>query len=502
MNPLTTSSKCIRVTAALAVAGILIFAVGCGGSSNNGGGGGGGGNGNFTNASLKGQYLISLTGIGVNQALSASEPFSETVVLTADGNGRLSITVDDFDQGGLSFFLSSPPQAGTYGINKNGTGVLQFNSSTYGITMIDDSHFYLIQGDLFATASGIGEKQDTTAFSAVPSGTFIFQAHDLFSSSRVGSMTVTSGTINALQDLLFLGSTLPNGPTSITGSFASSPDADGRGQFNFSDGSVFAYYMVNASKFRFMFFSTSSSTLEIGEAEKQTGGPFSTASLGSNSYVFGMSGDTISNTVAIHSAGVLTTDGIGNLGGTVDWVQDTAINSEISLNTTSSYSLDTDGRGVFNLDLSNGFSNQKVFWMVSPTRAYVLTNSSVAIEDGTFTKQTGAPFSNSSLGSQAAFVMDGFDVAYKDRSGVITPNGSGTFQWNQQANSFDINLGGSPSATTTNGTYQVDSSGRVKVVVNNVTSDIVFYLSSSNSGFMVQEDGADIGGAFLTQATQ
>ncbi len=489
-----------RLVAMLIVAGTLIFAAGCG--NGNGNGAGGGGNGNFTNASLSGQYVFSLTGIGGNQLGTASEPFSEVVVFTADGNRNLSITVDDFDQSGVSFRLTSPPLSGTYAINKNGTGVLSFNSSTYGITLIDDSHFYVIQGDVFATASGTGEKQDTSAFSAVPSGTFVFQSHNLSISSRAGSMTVSSSNINALQDFLTLGSSLPNSPTAITGTFASAPDANGRGNFTLSDGSTFAYYMVNSSKFHFMFFSDSSSTLEIGQAEKQTGGPFSTASLGTNSYVFGSSGDPITNPVGIHSAGVLATDGAGNLSGTVDWEQDGAVNSDISVQNTSSYSLDANGRGKFNLDLSNGLSNQKVFWMVSPTRAYVLVNSSAAIEDGTFSQQQGAPFSNTSLGMQSAFVMDGFDLAYKDRSGVLTPNGSGSLDWNQQANSFDMNLGGVPSSITTNGTYQVSLNGRVTVVVNNVSSGIVFYLSSSNSGFMVQEDGADIGGAFVQQASQ
>ena len=491
--------RAARLVTMLVVAGTLIFAAGCG--NGNGNGAGGGGNGNFTNASLSGQYVFSLTGIAVNQAGTASEPFSEVVVFTADGSGHLSVTVDDFDQSGTSFFLQSPPLSGTYGINKNGTGVLKFNSSNYGITLADDNHFYVIQGDLFATASGVGEKQDTSKFTSVPSGTFVFQAHNLLIDSRVGSMAISGGNINALEDFLTLGSTLPNSPTAITGTFGSGPDADGRGQFSLSDGSSFAYYMVNDSKFHFMFFSNSS-TLEIGQAEKQSGGPFSLASLGANSYVFGTSGDTIANPVGIHSAGVLTTDGNGNLSGTVDWEQDTTVNSEISLQNTSFYSLDSNGRGKLNLDLSNGLSNQKIFWMVSPTRAYVLVNSSAAIEDGTFSQQQGAPFSNSSMDSQSAFFMDGFDVAYKDRSGVLTPNGSGSLAWNQQANSFDINLGGVPSSTTTNGTYQVSSNGRVTVIVNNVSSGIVFYLSSSNSGFMVQEDGADIGGAFVQQASQ
>ncbi len=97
--------------------------------------------------------------------------------------------------------------------------------------------------------------------------------------------------------------------------------------------------------------------------------------------------------------------------------------------------------------------------------------------------------------------MDGFDVAFKDRVGLFKPT-SGGFNWNQAANSFDATTGiGNPSTLPTNGTYQVSSNGRVTVTVNNVTSSLVFYLSSANSGFMVQED-ADIGGAFSQQASQ
>ena len=98
--------------------------------------------------------------------------------------------------------------------------------------------------------------------------------------------------------------------------------------------------------------------------------------------------------------------------------------------------------------------------------------------------------------------MDGFDVAYKDRVGAFKPTAT-SFSWNQADNSFDptVSNGGLPSAIGTNGTYQVSSNGRATVTVNNVDNAIVFYLSSANSGFMVQED-ADIGGAFSQQASQ
>ncbi|MBZ5549887.1 MAG: hypothetical protein LAO22_18320, partial [Acidobacteriia bacterium] len=132
--------------------------------------------GGYSNASLQGQYVIAQTGIGVNQAGACCDPFSETIIFTADGSENLNITVDDFDQVGGPF---RDHTTGTYHINRDGTGTLIFNYSTqsiYAITMIDDNHFYVIEQDFFATASGFGEKQDTAAFSAAPSGTFVFKA--------------------------------------------------------------------------------------------------------------------------------------------------------------------------------------------------------------------------------------------------------------------------------------------------------------------------------------
>jgi len=497
MNPLA-STKCARrlLMALAAMTGILLIA-GCGSSGIIHSLGGG-----FSKASLKGQYVISQTGVGVNQQGTASDPFSETFVFTADGNGKLNITVDDFDQAGGPFTLSGP-LTGTYGISSDGTGFLVFNFNTttnYAITMIDDSHFYIIEQDFFATASGFGEKQDTTAFTAAPSGSFVFKAHEIDTSSRVGGITITAGAIAGTEDFLSLGSPSSNMP--VTTSVAmTAPDAtNGRGKFTLSDGSSFNYYVVNSSKFHFMS-NSSSGSLEIGQAEAQSGGPFSLSTLANNtSYVFGSSGDTnVSGAVGIHSAGVFTTDGSGNVtAGAVDYVQDATVNSNLTVS-GGSYTLASTGRGTVNLTLSGGTISPQIFWMVNGTRAYFLADSTLAVEDGTFSLQQGGPFT--ALSSQAAFVMDGFDVAFKDRVGAFKPTAT-SFKWNQAANSFDATTGiGSPSTLPTSGTYQVSSNGRVTVTVNNVDNSIVFYLSSDSTGFMVQED-ADIGGAFAKQASQ
>jgi len=445
--------------------------------------------------------VISQTGIGVNQAGTGVNPFSETIVFTADGSGNVTVTVDDFDQVGGPFNLISS-ETGTYGVASDGTGSMSFGGSNYAITMIDDSHFYIIEQDFFATASGFGEKQDTTAFTAAPSGSFVFKAHEVDTSSRVGGITITAGAIAGTEDFLSLG-LLSMGQAIATSVSMTAPDAtNGRGTFTLTDGSSFNYYVVNSGKFYIMS-NSSSGSLEIGQAEMQTGGPFSAATLAAGgSYVFGSSGDTnVSGAAGIHSAGVFTTDGNGNItAGTVDYVQDTTVNSNLAVS-GGTYTLASNGRGTINLTLAGGTISPQIFWMVNGSRAYFLVNSTAAVEDGTFSQQQGAPFST--LSSQSAFVMDGFDVAFKDRVGLFKPTSSG-FNWNQAANSFDTSVF-PPVATLTslptNGTYQVSANGRVTVTVNNVTPSLVFYLSSANTGFMVEED-ADIGGAFSQQASQ
>lgn len=493
MNPYASTKFAGRLLLALAMIASTLFAAGCG-SSNSGPPPLGGG---FSNSSLQGQYVMWQTGTGVNQSGSSADPFSETTVFTADGNGNLNVLEDDFDQDGQQYLPGSG--TGTYSIAKDGTGSLSFGGSNYAITLIDDSHFYLIETDDFATSSGYGQLQDTTAFTAAPSGAFVFKAHEIDTGSRVGGIAITGGVISGTEDILPLGllSTTQSVASSVAMS-APSPTT-GRGTFTLTDGSSFGYYVVNSTKFYFM---SNATSLEIGQAEAQTGGPFSTATLANGaSYVFGSSGDTsISGSAGIHSAGVFTTDGNGNItAGVVDYVQDTIVNSNLAVS-GGSYTLASNGRGTINLTLAGGSISPQIFWMINGNSAYFLTNNTAAVEDGTFSLQAAAP----ALNGQAALVMDGFDTTLKDRVGNFETTSSTAFNWNQVANAFLPTVPPSPgvvSAIGTTGIYTVGSNGRVAVVVNGVSTTTVFYLSSANTGFMVQED-SNIGGAFAQQASQ
>src|SRR5258708_17597453 len=124
MNRLPPSKCAGRVFMALAVIASIVLIVGCGSSGIIHSLGGG-----FSKSSLKGQYVISQTGIGVNQAGTASDPFSETIVFSADGSGNLTATCDDFDQVGGPFPSYPVNVAGTYSISTHGTGSINIGWS-------------------------------------------------------------------------------------------------------------------------------------------------------------------------------------------------------------------------------------------------------------------------------------------------------------------------------------------------------------------------------------
>ena len=496
MNTLARLTWTRRGLISLATLAGALFSSSCGS-------GGNGGTiplaGNFSRSSLKGQYIIAQTGTGVTASGTSTAAFSETIIFSADGAGNVTVAVDDFNQGGQFLTPTTLPETGTYTMSGDGTGTLTVGGSSYAITMIDDSHFYVVEQDGGATSSGYGELQGTT--SSTPSGTYVFKSHRLSNSSRVGQMNITAGGIAGTEDLLDIGLTATSVAISSSVSM-SAPDTNGRGSFTLSDGTTLNYYVVNAGKFDFM---SNAGSLEIGSSEAQTG-TFSLATLGAgSSYVFGSSGDTgVSGAGGVHSAGVFTSDAAGNItAGTVDFVQDTTLNPDATV-TGGTYTLASSGRGVLNLSLSSGTIGPQIFWMVNNTRAFFLVNSATGVEDGTYTLQTGGPFS--AITAQAAFTMDGFDSGgFKDRTGLFSPKGAGTLNWNQVSNSFlPTNPPGFVGTLGTTATYQVSANGRVTVVVNNVTTStpgIVFYLSSPNTGVMVEED-SNVGGAFTQQSSQ
>lgn len=500
--PGRSEMKCaVRAMAALGVAATLLLAAGCGSSFQLPGHGT---NLGFSNASLNGQYAFTSRGVGSPDGVN-SYYFIEGGIFTADGNGNITAGTDDFVE---NFQQFSDSITGTYTINGDGSGDLQFNfpaggSSGYHITFSDSSHFYMEEADGFGTSGGSGEKQNTSAFSSIPSGTFVFRMHDLAAgNSKVGVTNWSAGQITGTEDVLS-GGALSSG-VSISGSAGAPGITTGRGTMTTTDStglSSYVYYVVNSNKLRFLNV-TASVSLAIGQAETQIGAPFSLASL-NGAYVFGSAGET-ANVDGIHTVGMFTTSGSGSVtGGSFDFVQDGNPVTNVSLN-SGTYTLNSAGRADVVLNLSTGATNEKIMWLVSPSRAYFLINDPVNIEDGTLDQQTGA-FSNGTMSGQYGLLMDGIDTTaqfpYRDRVGTWTPSGSGAVSTNYVASGFATSPpGGSANPVSSSGTYSVAGNGRATASINNLSNNLIFYLSSNNSGYMLQADaGVDIGGTFSQQ---
>ena len=468
----------------------LMFCLACGSNTNPFNQGGG----NFSNASLTGQYFYQLTGI------DTAANFREAGVFTADGNGNIIGGRDDFAEGTT---ITSGSSTGSYRISNDGTGVFTISISDgrvlqLALTLVSSSKVYLMVTQTFdlANGAGIAEKQDPAVFAATPSGTFAFRTHTVSTaqgpSATVGAFTIASGTVSGSEDVNRAGAL--RFPT-FTGSF-NAPDTSGRGTGTFTDSanvtSTFIYYVVDANNLRF--FSTNTGAAGLGRAETQTGAPFANTSL-AGGYAFGSSGDTNVSLAGAKTVGRFTAGGDGTISaGAFDSVEDGTPLTNISF--TGTYSMVANGRVTVTLNPSTG-TIQQIFWMVSPSRAFFLTNDPNKVEDGTVDLQQAITFSNSTMKGQFAVLMDGFDpFNLVDRVGTLQWDGAG----NLTLDEFINRSGTTQTPGFIAGTYSVASYGRATGVISGLSNNLVFYLISVSEAYILQNDtGTEIDGVISKQ---
>ncbi len=483
-----------QLSVLLALSSILLWA-GCGGNGSGGNGGGsgtGGPTGNFSNASLSGQYAYVLTGLDLSKNPSAT--FREAGVFTADGAGHITAGTDDFSSG-TNLVLADNVTTGSYSISGDGTGTALLNFASGGstpivLTMVSTSKVYLTVGSIGlvenATGAGVAEKQDTTAFTSLPSGTFVFRQHNVSStqgsSSAVGGFAVATGAITGNQDVL-KGGTLTTG--AMTGLFNAPDTTTGRGTGNFTDNtsasSNFAYYVVNANTL--LLFSTVTGSPGLGRVEKQSG-TFSASSL-SGVYAFGSNGDTNGGPGMVRTVGQLNANGSGTItAGTFDSVEDGVTTTNAPF--TGTYSVNSTGRAAATLTPSSGSGAiDEVFWMVSPSRAFFLVDDSAKVEDGTADLQTGTTFANSTVNGQFGVLMDGLQSGTTvDLIGTLQLDGAGALTLSE----FESDNGSGATPPLRSGTYSVASTGRTTASITGISSNFVIYLISGSDGYILQND--------------
>lgn len=447
--------------------------------------------GNFTNASLQGNYTYSMSGNTFGQA-SGNGLFEEAGSFVSDGNGHITGGFDDFVLGSLA----SNTVSGNYQIAADGTGMINLTIGSrqvvWAVTIASNTQLYLVEFDAAGCAGGAARLQTVAAFGASPVGDFVFRIHNVSlqgSIAKVGSFTVAAdGSLTGGADVLRGGNLIsPNISGTITAS-----DNNGRGTLTVTeDTGVVAnynFYVIDSTTLNLIQVDTSS--LGEGRVEKRSTSSFSNSSLQS-AYVFRSVGDTPLNIGGANSLGTATSDGNGSIRtGTLDSLQDG--NPISNAQVVGSYSVDSRGRATITLNPQGFNPVEQVAWLVDDTHGYYLVNSSDRVEDGRLDlQQVGSSGTLSPMGA-FGFYMSGYDNQSPPlvaKLGVVTFDGQQTVTFAD----YYVNRSGLRSQKgNLSGTYSVGPNGRFTATIPGVTKTLIGYLITPNIGYlMVGDAGAE-----------
>jgi len=350
---------------------------------------------------------------------------------TADGNGSITAAIEDVtDAGSLPQLVQF--SGGSYSIQGNGKGTLTLGSSTGGalqlsIALNSANAGVMIQTDLNATASGSFTLQSPAAFTQTAiAGPYAFDISGTTStggpSSTVGQITTNgSGNIQGgLYDAndsgkLFSAQVIPAG-----GTYQMDPANGanfGRGTIRFA-GLSFIFYIVDASRFKLMeddgLFAT------FGDALHQSATVALQNSGFKGDFTFLIGGSAVLGTAGpVARAAAFTADGSGNVGAIALDDNDTGTHGAITGSTTITnaiYDIDTvnagSGRGTMSFTASanpNLGTFFFVFYLISPTEAFIQDTSNGIVGDGTMFAQTGT-FSGPALAGNFVFDWSGINL--------------------------------------------------------------------------------------------
>ncbi|HYL86826.1 MAG TPA: hypothetical protein VE263_21550 [Candidatus Angelobacter sp.] len=392
--------------------------------------------GNFTNASLKGNYAFSMVGEDINGQFIA-----RVGSFVADGSGGISAAFEDVTDAGTNTTVAFG-QPSTYNIQANGKGTitlatlagsaLQLSISLNAVAPAGQG--LMIQTDLNATSSGSFSQQNTAIFTtpfAASNYVFDFSGVDSAgaATSYVGEIAINAGGVVGSGTVdRYDGNTPtdPSGPLAINGggSYVADPVNNatfGRGTITFG-GLSFAYYPVDQTHAKVLEIDNSSFT--SGDFFEQTGAIPSQNSAFTTSFAYLVGGTSFNsvNSFPLTRAGRFTPDGNGNLtsasirfdqnnGGAPGCVDPTA-GSGCSPSATGTYVIGTGtnfpvGRGTLSLVIPGQKATiNDVFYMISPSSFVIQDTSANVIADGSMASQTGT-FTQAALAGNYIFNLSG-----------------------------------------------------------------------------------------------
>lgn len=210
--------------------------------------------GGFTNALLNGGMVIHLMGRSVCAAGSAPATRVLAGLLTADGNGGLTLT-EDQNCGGTPSFTSNAP--GTYSVEANGRSCINVGTTTAVAYLVNPNQAFFLSTDS-SVLFGFVESQAAASFanSAVMgtyagfTSTIVPFGGSAFSGEFTGDGASPSGNLTGTEDTVTVSGPNSGVAFNATYSISSSP-TNGRGTMSMTSGSggSFILYVISPSKF-------------------------------------------------------------------------------------------------------------------------------------------------------------------------------------------------------------------------------------------------------------
>jgi hypothetical protein len=384
--------------------------------------------GPYSNATLNGTYAFEMSG------QDGAGAFARIGSFTANGSGGITAGLEDINSGTLNGETMLAFTSGTYTIQSNGKGTLMLTDSTgtlgFSIVMTSTTNGLITQTDGTATASGNFTTQDTTTFAGLPNnitGPYVFDFAGVdptgVSESLVGQFSANGGggIVSGVVDIN--DGAVASGELGITSAtFVKDPTngaTAGRGTATIAvNGNTlnFAFYMVNATRIRFL--RTDFPALALGDAVAQTGtiptdastlsGSFAFVTAGANPFGsdvrggrFTLSGGSVSNIQADDNNSSRSGSGNSN----PQQIPDGSVSS-------ATYAIDSsgNGRGTLTFTDSKLGTFSFIFYLMSPTQAVIQDNSAGIVADGSMLMQTGGPFSVSGQAGNWALNFAGNSV--------------------------------------------------------------------------------------------
>lgn len=473
----------------------------------------------YSASSFQGQFAFSLAGS------NASGHFFRAGNFSADGGGLLSSVLEDVN---TTSGASSTPiiTTGTYSMNTDGTGTLQFNDglnpASFDFVLVNGTQLQFIGFDTTGTASGQANALNPSAFASAPlaalNGTYVFDfsgvdgSHGLsqigeFSADGAGNITKGAVDMNdggALSQLQIAGSKSGCSPTSLSTYTVSS---NGRGTITLKtlNSSCLAgptltlnFYVVSVGGAKFVGTNTAQ---QVGgySAQQAPNATFGATTLSGN-YAFLLAGSATSGPIA--TAGSFFADGNGNLtSGVLDENVNGTPATNLAFQGTGTYTVAANGRGTATF-ATTGRTYTLVFYIgpvgTNTTAVFQETDSSIT-SDGNFTEQQTSPFVLSSIQGNYSIATTG-DAGTSPQViiGQINTNGAGTVT----SGSLDINTAGVvTTGQSVTGSYSAPSTaGRATLDLNSGTPNYAGYVVSSTQVYLVGiGSGQVVSGALLRQ---